>query len=221
MARGLKPYICFRLAFACPFAAILPDHHLPRYGYSSYRSRHFWHISEQHHSRLELTSTLCNLPQWAKWQGYQFIGKIILGQWSSLCSKWSSCTNIIIIKVVSSKLVRKQHDLVSKDIFLSKNMHPLINHKVQLFATTDIQNKSLNGTELNLGQKGPPFPTKSWLLTCSCSKQYCKGPLWATFRSKRFYFFFLPWSCPYTVDGTIRKKCREKERSTIVQIQWV
>ena len=49
-------------------------------------------------SRVEKNSTVCDLPRWAKWQGYWSIGKTLLAAWSSLCGKWRlrSCTNIII-----------------------------------------------------------------------------------------------------------------------------
>ena len=49
-------------------------------------------------ARVELKSTVCDLPQWAKQQGYRFIGKTLLATRSSLCGKWRlrSSTNIII-----------------------------------------------------------------------------------------------------------------------------
>ena len=70
-----------------------------------------WLISERHHSLIELQSTVCSLPRWAKLKkGYWFVGMTLLAAWSSLYSKWClrSCTNIII-KAVSGKLVWKQH----------------------------------------------------------------------------------------------------------------
>ena len=63
-------------------------------------------ITDRHNSRVELKSTVGDLPQWAKRRGYQFIGKMLLATRSSLCDKWRlhSCTNIII-NAASGKLV--------------------------------------------------------------------------------------------------------------------
>ena len=68
-----------------------------------------WLNTKWHHSRVELKSTVCDLLQWAKWQGYRFIGKTLLAAWPSLCGKWClcSCTNIIIKAVM--RQAAKQH----------------------------------------------------------------------------------------------------------------
>ena len=59
---------------------------------------------------LNRIQPVCNLPRWAKRQGYRSIGLTLLAAWSSLCGKWRlrSWTNIII-KAASGKLVWKQH----------------------------------------------------------------------------------------------------------------
>ena len=78
--------------------------------YSSQGPRCFG-FTERHRSRVELKSTVCDLPRWAKRQGpkpmgYRFIGKTLLAALSSPCGKWRlrSCTNIII-KAASGNLV--------------------------------------------------------------------------------------------------------------------
>ena len=80
------------------FATTLCDHRLLFHGLQLSATTLHWLITEQYCSQVELKSTVCKLPQWAKQQGYQFIGKTLLATWSSLCSKWllRSCTNIII-----------------------------------------------------------------------------------------------------------------------------
>ena len=87
---------------SCHFAATPRGHHLLFQSCSSQQLRHFDFITERHRSRVEWNSTVCNLPPWARRQGYRSIGKMLLAAcpWSSLCGKWRlrSCTNIIIIK---------------------------------------------------------------------------------------------------------------------------
>ena len=85
----------FRLGFR--FAASSRDHRLAFHGYSSVATP-LWLYTERHRSRVELKSTVCDMPQWTKRWGYRFIGKTQLAAWSSLCGKWRlrSCTNIII-----------------------------------------------------------------------------------------------------------------------------
>ena len=86
----------FRLARR--FAATPRDHRLLFQSCSSQRQRRFGFITERHRSRVELKSTVCDLPRWEKRQGYRSIGKTLLAAWSSLCGKWRlrSYTNIII-----------------------------------------------------------------------------------------------------------------------------
>ena len=72
---------------ACRFAALLCECHLQIHGY----------IAEWHCSWVELNSTVCDLPLWAKQLGDQFIGKTLLATWSSQVAIWHlrSCTNIM------------------------------------------------------------------------------------------------------------------------------
>ena len=81
-----------------PLTALPRDHRLLFQSCSSQWPCRFGFITERHRSQDEYNSTVCDLPRWAKRQGYRSIGKTLLAAWSSICDKWrlSSCTNIII-----------------------------------------------------------------------------------------------------------------------------
>ena len=78
----------------------------------------WWLIAERRRSGVELKSTICNLPPWAKRQGYRFIGKILLTAWViperqvefAQLYKYHHQSG----KAVSGKLVWKQHTLHTK-----------------------------------------------------------------------------------------------------------
>ena len=77
------------------FAATSPDHRLLFHGLQLSAATPLWLITERHRSRVELKSTVCDLPRRAKRQGYRFIGKTLLAPGSSLRDKWRlrGCAN--------------------------------------------------------------------------------------------------------------------------------
>ena len=58
-----------------------------------------WLITERHRPRVALKSTVCDLPRWAKRQGYRFIGKTLFAAWSSL---WVKCSGVCTVIQISS-----------------------------------------------------------------------------------------------------------------------
>ena len=92
----LRLYCWFQTSL--PLAALPHDHRLLFQSCSSQRQHRFGSITKWHRSQVEKNSTVCDLPRWAKRQGYRLIGLTLLAARSSLCGKWRlhSWTNIVI-----------------------------------------------------------------------------------------------------------------------------
>ena len=101
------PNAGFRLA--CRFAAVPRDHRLLFQSCSSQRQRHFGFYHRAASLPSWIDSTVCDLPRWAKGQGYRSIGLTLLAAWSSLCGKWRLRSWIPSSKRQCGKLVWNQH----------------------------------------------------------------------------------------------------------------